>query len=125
MGRNNPLEHGLGIYLRCAGFGLLRSQKDQYHQVKWILLVVYMDDIVITSNDTLGISELKLNLQKKFQTKDLGPLKYFLGIEVTRSRKGIFLSQWKYVLNVLSEADILGVRLVNCPMDPNSKLLPD
>ena len=57
-----------------------------------ILLVVYVDDIVITRNDMAGISSLKSFLHGQFHTKDLGMLKYFLGIEVTRSICGIFLS---------------------------------
>ena len=47
-----------------------------------ILLVVYVDDIVITGSDSKGISSLKSFLQSQFHTKDLGMLKYFLGIEV-------------------------------------------
>ena len=58
-----------------------------------ILQVVYVDDIVITGNDSAGISSLKSFLQTQFQTKDLGLLKYFLGIEISRCKKGIFLSQ--------------------------------
>ena len=54
-----------------------------------IYLVVYVDDIVITGNDQDGITDLKQHLCKHFQTKDLGILKYFLGIEVAQSRSGI------------------------------------
>ena len=68
-----------------------------------ILLVVYVDDIVITSSDTLGISSLKAFRNFHFQTKDLGLLKYFLGIEVMRSKKGILLTQGKYILDLLKE----------------------
>ena len=57
-----------------------------------ILLVVYLNDIVMTRDDTKGIDNLKKYLQKHFQTKDFGYLKYFLGIEVARSKKGILLS---------------------------------
>jgi len=48
-----------------------------------------------------GIDSLKRHLQKQFQTKDLGSLKYFLGIKMVRSKKGILLSQGKYVLDLL------------------------
>ena len=57
-----------------------------------ILLVVYVEDIVITGSDSKGISSLKSFLQSQFHTKDLGMLRYFLGIEVMRSKHGIFSS---------------------------------
>ena len=63
-----------------------------------ILLVVYMDDIVITRNYSKGLLSLKSFLHSQFHTKDLRMLKYFLGVEVMRSKLGILLSQHKYVL---------------------------
>ena len=68
-----------------------------------ILLVVYVDDIIITRNDMACISSLKSFLHGQFHTKDLEMLKYFLGVEVMRSKRRIFLSQRKYVLDLLSE----------------------
>ena len=65
-----------------------------------ILLVVYVDDIVITESDSKGISSLMFFLQSQFHTKDLGMLRYFLGIEFMRSKHEIFLSQRKYVLDL-------------------------
>ena len=86
-------------------FGLSKSKLD--HSVFFkcsdsgiILLIVYVDDIIITGSDSAGISSLKTFLHTQFHTKDLGLLKYFLGIELTRSKKGIFLSQRKYVLDL-------------------------
>ena len=52
-----------------------------------------MDDIVITRRDSKGILSLKFFLPSQFHIKDLGMLKYFLGIEVMRSKQGILLSQ--------------------------------
>ena len=68
-----------------------------------------------------GISELKLYLQKKFQIKDLEQLQYFMDIEVARSKKGIFLSQRKYV-DMLFDAGVLGCRPVDSPVDAKGKL---
>ena len=84
-----------------------------------ILLVVYIDDIVIIGSDIIGISSLKSFLHTQFHTKDLGMLKYFLGVEVTRSKKRIFLSQRKYVMDLLSETGKLGTKLCSTPMVPN------
>ena len=74
------------------------------------MLVVYVDDIVITESDSKGISSLKSILHSQFYTKDLGMLRYFFGIEVMRSKLGVFLSQRKYVLDLLSETGKLRVK---------------
>ena len=111
-------------------FGMIRSTSD--HSVfykhtsegKCIYLIVYVDDIVITGNDQDGITQLKAHLFKHFQTKDLGLLRYFLGIEVAQSSSGIVLSQRKYVLDILEETGMLNCKPVDSPMDPNMKLLP-
>ena len=86
------------------------------------ILAVYVDEIIITGDDTLEISRLKKNLSKEFEVKDLGQLRYFLGIEIARSPKGIVLSQRKYVLDLLNETCMLGSRPVSNPIDPNHKL---
>ena len=54
-------------------------------------LLVYVDDILIASNDPQSVANLKAVLDKQFKLKDLGSLKYFLGLEVARSEKGISL----------------------------------
>jgi hypothetical protein len=111
-------------------FGLQRCQTDHsvFHlhtSAGYILLVVYIDDIVITGDDSGGIARLKQFLQDQFHTKDLGKLRYFLGIEVVRSRTCINLSQRKYALDLLEETGLLGSRPVDVPMDLNKKLLKD
>ncbi|WJZ90849.1 hypothetical protein VitviT2T_009966 [Vitis vinifera] len=89
-----------------------------------IYLVVYVDDIVITGSDQNGIQNLKQHLFTYFQTKDLGKLKYCLGIEIAQSSSGVVLSQRKYALNILEETGMLDCKLVDTPMDPNVKLIP-
>ena len=81
-----------------------------------ILLVVYVDDIIITGDDMTGKSSLKSFLHGQFHTKDLRMLKYFLGVEVMRSKGGIFLSQRKYVLDLLSETGKLAAKSCQSPM---------
>ena len=56
-------------------------------------LLVYVDDILITGNDAQCVTDLKKILDTKFGIKDLGVLKYFLGLEVARNEKGISLNQ--------------------------------
>lgn len=72
-----------------------------------------------------AIGSLKSFLNKRFRIKDLGALKYFLGIEIARSRKGIFISQRKYLLDILKDVGFLGARSASFPMEQNLKLLPD
>ena len=60
-------------------------------------LLIYVDDIFITGDDINAIVALKQFLYGHFRIKDLGDLKYFLGIEVFRSKKGISISRRKYI----------------------------
>ena len=66
---------------------------------------------------------MKQYLAKEFKVKDLGHLKYFLGIEVARSKQGIFISQRKYVLDLLQETGLLGSKACDTPMELNKKLV--
>ncbi|KAK2437071.1 putative mitochondrial protein [Trifolium repens] len=111
-------------------FGLIRSEADHSifyrHSVQGcIYLIVYVDDIVITGSDQQGILKLKQYLSNQFQTKDLGKLRYFLGIEVAQSKDGIVISQRKYAMDILEETGLLNAKPVDTPMDPNVKLLPN
>ena len=81
-----------------------------------------MDDNVITESDSKGILSLKFFLHSQFQTKNLGMLKFFLGVEVMRSMRGILLSQRKYVLDLLYETGKLGAKLCSTPMTPNVQI---
>ncbi|XP_028119403.1 uncharacterized mitochondrial protein AtMg00810-like isoform X1 [Camellia sinensis] len=87
-----------------------------------IILLVYVDDIILIGDDTIGIAKVKQELSQVFDIKDLGPLKYFLGIEVARSRSGISLSQRKYTLDLLRDTGMIGCKPASTPMDPNLKL---
>ncbi|KAM2062109.1 hypothetical protein TB2_047101 [Malus domestica] len=89
---------------------------------KVTLLIIYVDDMIVTSDDTIEIEQLQGYLSSKFETKDLGSLKYFLGIEVARSQEEIYLSQRKYVLDLLSETGMLACKLVDTPIVQNHHL---
>lgn len=90
-------------------------------QKTWVTyLVVYVNEIIITGSDSDEIVDVKRYLGKVFQTKDLGHLQNILGIEVARSKQGIYISQQKYVMDLLYEASMLRCKPVDTPMDPNS-----
>ena len=71
------------------------------HHGKITALIVYVNDMVVIGNDPDERKTLQSYLSSEFEMKDLGHLKYFHGIEVSRSDKGIFLSRRKYALDLL------------------------
>ncbi|CAH9129521.1 unnamed protein product [Cuscuta epithymum] len=87
--------------------------------------LIYVDDVILAGNDSSHISTVKGYLDATFSIKDLGKLKYFLGIEVARSPEGFVLSQRKYTLDILEESGFLAGRPSLFPMEQNLKLRPD
>ncbi|XP_041017106.1 uncharacterized mitochondrial protein AtMg00810-like [Juglans microcarpa x Juglans regia] len=91
----------------------------------FIALLVYVDDIIVATNDLKAVSDLKEFLATKFKIKDLGCLKYFLGLEIARNPTGIQICQRKYTLDILNDVGLLGCKPSLIPMDPNIKLCKD
>ncbi|XP_026430000.1 uncharacterized protein LOC113326496 [Papaver somniferum] len=89
-----------------------------------IYVLVYVDDIIITGNNDLAIQDLKHKLESQFSLKNLGRLQYFLGLEVSRSPKGILLCQRKYILDIVNDCGLLGAKPSPSPMEKHLKLLP-
>ena len=85
-------------------------------------LIIYVDNMIITGNDSAEIMRLQELLSREFEMKNLGGLKYFLGIEVARLKEGIYLSQRKYVLDLLTEVGMLDCKPADTPMVQNCKL---
>ncbi|XP_024026531.1 uncharacterized protein LOC112093074 [Morus notabilis] len=98
---------------------------DLQEEVYMSLPHVYVDDIVIATNNETLVEDFKTFLDSRFKLKDLGRLKYFPGIEVARSNTGISLSQRHYALQLLSDSGYLGCKTRKTPMDPNVKLSQD
>ncbi|GKB68250.1 ribonuclease H-like domain-containing protein [Tanacetum coccineum] len=88
----------------------------------FIALLVYVNDIIITENSLAEIEKVKQFLKTKFMTKDLGKLKYFLGIEVLDTPKGVRFNQRKYFLKLIDEFGLLARKPSNLPMQPNISL---
>lgn len=85
-------------------------------------VLVYVDDIIIASNDDNDVTQLKGALSDAFKLRDLGQLKYFLGLEIARSSRGISICQRKYTLNLLEDTCLLACKPSLIPMDPAAKL---
>ncbi|PKI60755.1 hypothetical protein CRG98_018838 [Punica granatum] len=74
----------------------------------FLVVLVYVDDMILVTNDSVSYANFKNYLHQYFHIKDLGPLSYFLGIEVICSKSGLFLNQRKYALDILTEVGMLG-----------------
>lgn len=86
------------------------------------MLLVYVDELVISGNSSKLIVELKHVLVSSFKMKDLGESKYFLGIEIAKSKMGIFLNQRQYALELISSVGMSAGKIVKTPLELNLKL---
>ena len=108
-------------------FGYSQSNSDhtlflKKEKEKITCLIIYVDDMIITGNNEEEIADLKGKLFQEFEMKDLGNLKYFLGIEVLRSKQGNFIHQRKYILDLLAEIGMLGCKPAETPIVANHGL---
>ena len=87
-----------------------------------IYVLVYVDDIIVTGPCSLTVSKFITNLAIRFSLKDLGDLDYFLGVEVQQCSHGLFLSQRKYIADLLDRAAMSDCKPVSSPLDINVKL---
>jgi len=85
-------------------------------------LILYVDDMIITGDDPQFIVFVKARLSEQFLMSDLGPLRYFLGIEVSSTPQGFYLFQEKYIQDLLDRASLTDHRTVETPMELNVHL---
>ncbi|KAL5741828.1 hypothetical protein ACOSP7_028560 [Xanthoceras sorbifolium] len=111
--------------IRAAGYVQSRADYSLFTRTQgksFTALLIYVDDILITGNNSVSIAAIKKFLHSQFRLKDLGDLKYFLGIEVSSSKNGIFISQRKYALEIIEDAGLLGAALIDTLMERGLKL---
>jgi hypothetical protein len=81
-----------------------------------MFLLVYVDDIIVTSSNSVVVEALLKDLKNNFALKDLGDLHYFLGIQVKKERDDIVLSQEKYATELVERAGMKNCKLVATPL---------
>lgn len=89
------------------------------------IIVLYVDDLIITGNHVTFLESTKLKLQSQFDMTDMGVLHYFLGLEVYQHQTGIFISQQRYVSELLLSFGMEDSRTITSPMDVNQKFSID
>jgi hypothetical protein len=84
--------------------------------------LVYVDDLIITGNDPSFVSSIIDQLGNQFSLKDMGQLHFFLGMEVIPTTKGLFLSQHKYIRDLLTKTNMHGAKDVTTPLSTSTML---
>jgi hypothetical protein len=118
----------IGQYFVTSGFQTSNANFSLYvkktnHGI--VVIVIYVDDLIITGDNDANIFDLKKLLKQKFEMKDLGELRYFLNIELIQSPNGIWLLQRQYALNKLFEYGMMRCKPISIPLEQNVKLSVD
>jgi hypothetical protein len=114
-------------FLTSLGFTKSKTDPNIYFKVMNdvpFILLLYVYDLFLIGEEKL-ITDCKKKLAAKFEMKDLGPMHYFLGLEVLQSPEKIFLNQGKYAVEILKRFDVLQCKGMTAPMETNLKLLVD
>lgn len=116
------------VFLPSLGFAFSHSDPSLFirHSSSGIVaLLLYVDDIVITSFANAGITEVISKLNMVFDMNDLGTLSYFLGLHVTKVKGGIFLSQTKYAIDLLNKTGMNTLQACSSPCLPHYQMTKD
>ncbi|XP_013607679.1 PREDICTED: uncharacterized mitochondrial protein AtMg00810-like [Brassica oleracea var. oleracea] len=110
-----------GFKQSCADYSLFVYSKGGID----LRVLIYVDDLLVCGNSTERVDRFKNYLSKCFHMKDLGKLKYFLGIQVGRGGEGFMLTQRKYALDLIEDTGLLGSKPAATPMEQHHKLALD
>ncbi|XP_072087345.1 retrovirus-related Pol polyprotein from transposon RE1 [Arachis hypogaea] len=108
----------LGFVQSKADYSLFTKQTES----GFTALLVYVDDLILAGNNLGEINAVKTVLDDRFKIKDIGDLKFFIGMEVARSKEGILLNQRKYAMDILKDAGFENCKPASTPMDYSTKL---
>eukprot|EP00253_Pinus_taeda_P014032 PITA_14032 len=118
----------IDAYLIENGFDKCDGEPTLYikeNDGKILIVVLYVDDLIFTSNDASLIANFKAVMKSEFEMTDLGFLRYFLGIKVDQSENGVFISQVKYVEAVLKRFNMQNNKATVTPTVMELKLTKD
>ncbi|GJV99131.1 putative ribonuclease H-like domain-containing protein [Tanacetum coccineum] len=90
-----------------------------------MLVQVYVDDIIFGSTNKSWCDEFEALMQSRFQMSSMGELTFFLGLQVKQNKGGIFISQDKYVAEILKKFDLVNVKAAITPMETKMPLTKD
>ncbi|XP_060176184.1 uncharacterized mitochondrial protein AtMg00810-like [Lycium barbarum] len=113
------------LFLLHLGFKCSRADSSLFtlhNSARIILLLLYVDDIIVTGSNSRQIGEVVQKLGSEFAMKDLGPLSYFLGIKVKYFPGGIHLTQSKYANDLLKKVNMAEVKAVHNPLAQRHRL---
>jgi hypothetical protein len=111
--------------LQTLGFSPSKTDISLFHYRKGtiiVFLLVYVDDIIIASSSSDATAAILRALQTDFALQDLGPLHYFLSIEVSRSVDCLSLSQQKYTIDLLQRAGMMSCKPAPTPLSSSTKI---
>ncbi|KAL0431494.1 UNVERIFIED_CONTAM: Retrovirus-related Pol polyprotein from transposon RE2 [Sesamum radiatum] len=116
----------LELTTKLLDFGFHQSPHDHCLFVKrtdqyFLALLVYVDDILLTGSSISELDAVKAYLDHLFTIKDLGPAKYFLGLQLARSSHGFLITQTKYLTDILQDANLMDAKPAATPLPPGFK----
>ena len=115
-------------YLVTVGFCMASADHSLYVRKidrGIVIIVIYVDDLIVGGDNLDEIDHVKGLLKLKFDMKDLGDLRYFLGIKIIRTPDGIWMSQRQYAVDMLSKYGMADCKPISVPLDQNGKVSTD